>query len=57
MDDVVGFGFRPTEEELVDYYLRHRLLGDDPQVHDVIPDIDLCQVEPWDVPSNNNLNV
>ncbi|XP_027908225.1 NAC domain-containing protein 83-like [Vigna unguiculata] len=50
MDDVVGFGFRPTEEELVDYYLRHRLLGDDPQVHDVIPDIDLCQVEPWDVP-------
>ncbi|XP_052723958.1 NAC domain-containing protein 62 [Vigna angularis] len=47
--DVIGFGFRPTEEELVDYYLRHRLLGDDPQVH-VIPDIDLCEVEPWDVP-------
>ncbi|KOM38233.1 hypothetical protein LR48_Vigan03g161500 [Vigna angularis] len=47
--DVKGFGFRPTEEELVDYYLRHRLLGDDPQVH-VIPDIDLCEVEPWDVP-------
>nr|XP_017441890.1 NAC domain-containing protein 96 [Vigna angularis]KOM56972.1 hypothetical protein LR48_Vigan11g000400 [Vigna angularis] len=47
--DVIGFGFRPTEEELVDYYLRHRLLGDDPQVH-VIPDINLCEVEPWDVP-------
>ncbi|KAK7381936.1 hypothetical protein VNO80_00513 [Phaseolus coccineus] len=47
--EIVGFGFRPTEEELVDYYLKHRLLGDDPHVH-VIPDIDLCEVEPWDVP-------
>ncbi|WVZ16322.1 hypothetical protein V8G54_009304 [Vigna mungo] len=48
--DVIGFAFRPTEEELVDHYLRHRLLGDDPQVH-VIPDIDLCEVEPWHVPT------
>lgn len=49
--EIIGFGFRPTEEELVDYYLKHRLLGDDPRVH-VIPDIDLCEVEPWEVPSN-----
>ncbi|CAJ1950587.1 unnamed protein product [Sphenostylis stenocarpa] len=47
--EIIGFGFRPTEEELVDYYLKHRLIGDDPRVH-LIPDIDLCEVEPWDVP-------
>ena len=49
--DIIGYGFRPSEEELVDYYLKHRLLADDPRVH-VIPDINLCKVEPWKVPSN-----
>ncbi|KAG5008993.1 hypothetical protein JHK87_017508 [Glycine soja] len=48
-DDIVGLGFRPTEEELVDFYLKHMLLGNDPRAH-VIPVIDLCDVEPWDVP-------
>ncbi|TKY64169.1 NTM 9 [Spatholobus suberectus] len=45
----VGFGFRPTDEELVDYYLRKKLLDDNPRVH-VMPVIDLCDVEPWEVP-------
>jgi len=45
-------GFRPTDEELVDFYLKHRLLGDDPRVR-VMTDIDLCDVEPWEVPGNN----
>ncbi|KAL2336310.1 hypothetical protein Fmac_010756 [Flemingia macrophylla] len=45
----VGIGFRPTDEELVDFYLKHKLLcSDDPRVH-VIPVIDLCHVEPWQV--------
>ncbi|KAG4940071.1 hypothetical protein JHK87_043942 [Glycine soja] len=48
-DDIVGLGFRPTEQELVNFYLKHKLLGDDPRVH-VIPVIDLCDVEPWNVP-------
>jgi len=52
-DDIVGLGFRPTEEELVDFYLKHMLLGNDPRAH-VIPVIDLCDVEPWDVPGNLN---
>ncbi|KAK7389723.1 hypothetical protein VNO78_25001 [Psophocarpus tetragonolobus] len=51
--DIVGVGFRPTEEELVDFYLKHMLLADDPRVN-IIPVIDLCDVEPWDVPSNPN---
>ncbi|KAL2336317.1 hypothetical protein Fmac_010763 [Flemingia macrophylla] len=47
---LVGIGFRPTDEELVNFYLKHKLLCiDDPRVH-VIPVIDLCQVEPWQVP-------
>ncbi|KAL2336314.1 hypothetical protein Fmac_010760 [Flemingia macrophylla] len=46
---LVGLGFRPTDEELVNYYLKHKLLNDDPSVH-VIPEVDLCQVEPWQVP-------
>lgn len=49
----VGFRFRPTDEELVDYYLKHKLLADDFPVH-IIPEIDLCKVEPWDVPGNAN---
>ncbi|QCE02467.1 hypothetical protein DEO72_LG8g479 [Vigna unguiculata] len=48
----VGFRFRPTDEELVNYYLKHKLLGDDFSVQ-VIPEIDLCRVEPWDVPAKS----
>ncbi|KAK7381935.1 hypothetical protein VNO80_00508 [Phaseolus coccineus] len=46
---IVGVGFRPTEQELVDFYLRHKLLADDSRAH-LIPVIDLCDVEPSDVP-------
>ncbi|KAL2625290.1 hypothetical protein AAZX31_07G046500 [Glycine max] len=48
----VGFRFRPTDEELVNYYLKHKLLADDFPVH-IIPEIDLCKVEPWDVPERS----
>jgi len=51
MGKIVGVGFRPTEQELVDFYLKHKLLADDSRV-DVIPVIDLCHVEPSDVPGN-----
>ncbi|CAJ1950585.1 unnamed protein product [Sphenostylis stenocarpa] len=47
---IVGVGFRPKDEELVDFYLKHKLLGDDPSVL-VMPDIELCDVEPWEVPA------
>ncbi|XP_027334669.1 NAC domain-containing protein 89-like [Abrus precatorius] len=48
----VGFRFRPTDEELVEFYLKHKLLHDDFPVH-IIPEIDLCKVEPWDVPAKS----
>ncbi|XP_052723955.1 NAC domain-containing protein 62-like isoform X2 [Vigna angularis] len=47
--EIVGMGFRPTDEELVDFYLKHKLLDDDPLVH-VLTDIDLSDVEPWEIP-------
>lgn len=56
MGKIVGVGFRPTEQELVDFYLKHKLLADDSRV-DVIPVIDLCQVEPSDVPGNLKIEV
>ncbi|KAM2647826.1 hypothetical protein TB1_001029 [Malus domestica] len=46
----VGFRFRPTEEELVHYYLQMKLEGMDYIVSDVISEIDICNHEPRDLP-------
>ncbi|KAJ1408344.1 NAC domain [Sesbania bispinosa] len=46
----VGFRFRPTDEELVEHYLKHKLQGDDFPVH-IIPELDLCKYEPWEIPA------
>ncbi|KAM1151541.1 hypothetical protein PS2_034058 [Malus domestica] len=43
-----GFRFHPTEEELVGYYLKRKI--NSPQIDlDVIVDIDLYKIEPWDI--------
>ena len=47
----VGFRFHPTKEELVNHYLRKKILGHD-DFNDVIPEIDICSCEPWDLPGN-----
>ncbi|KAL7107314.1 hypothetical protein ACP275_06G046800 [Erythranthe tilingii] len=43
-----GFRFHPTDEELVDYYLR-RKINSRPIDLDVIKDVDLYKIEPWDL--------
>ncbi|KAK8967426.1 NAC domain-containing protein 7 [Platanthera guangdongensis] len=43
-----GFRFHPTEEELVGYYLRRKITFQRFDI-EVISDIDLYKIEPWDL--------
>ncbi|KAK9060964.1 hypothetical protein SSX86_018144 [Deinandra increscens subsp. villosa] len=43
-----GFRFHPTDEELVDYYLRKKINSREIEL-DVIKDVDLYKIEPWDL--------
>jgi hypothetical protein len=43
-----GFRFHPTNEELVDYYLRKKVALNKIDL-DVIKDVDLYKIEPWDL--------
>ncbi|KAJ0972191.1 hypothetical protein J5N97_020150 [Dioscorea zingiberensis] len=50
-DDLLmpGFRFHPTDEELIDYYLRRKLEGKHFNV-DFIPFLDLYSYDPWELP-------
>ncbi|OIT30361.1 PREDICTED: NAC domain-containing protein 43-like [Nicotiana attenuata] len=43
-----GFRFHPTEEELLHYYLRKKIASDKIDL-DVIGEVDLNKLEPWDI--------
>ncbi|KAJ6940618.1 hypothetical protein NC651_006679 [Populus alba x Populus x berolinensis] len=43
-----GFRFHPTEEELLDYYLRKKVSYEKIDL-EVIRDVDLNKLEPWDI--------
>ncbi|KAK4350744.1 hypothetical protein RND71_030057 [Anisodus tanguticus] len=43
-----GFRFHPTDEELVDYYLRKKITSRRIDL-DVIKEVDLYKIEPWDL--------
>ncbi|KAL6641368.1 hypothetical protein ACP70R_019549 [Stipagrostis hirtigluma subsp. patula] len=43
-----GFRFHPTDEELVGYYLRKKVASEKIDL-DVIRDVDLYRIEPWDL--------
>ncbi|KAG0490245.1 hypothetical protein HPP92_007108 [Vanilla planifolia] len=43
-----GFRFHPTDEELVGYYLKRKVASQKIDL-DVIRDIDLYRIEPWDL--------
>ncbi|XP_055830288.1 NAC domain-containing protein 53-like isoform X2 [Solanum dulcamara] len=49
-----GFRFHPTDEELVRYYLRRKIYGRAFK-SDLISEIDIYKVEPWDLPGMSRL--
>ena len=46
----LGFRFHPTDEELVRHYLKGKITGQINSEVEVIPEIDVCKCEPWDLP-------
>ncbi|KAJ4778438.1 NAC domain-containing protein 78 [Rhynchospora pubera] len=49
-----GFRFHPTDEELVIYYLKRKILNR-PLRLDAIAEIDLYKFEPWDLPAKSRI--
>ncbi|GMI92271.1 hypothetical protein HRI_002896400 [Hibiscus trionum] len=47
-----GFRFSPTDVELISYYLKKKLDGYEKCV-EVIPEIEICRYEPWDLPDKS----
>ncbi|XP_021802844.1 NAC domain-containing protein 83-like [Prunus avium] len=44
-----GFRFSPTDEELLSYYLKKKIAGEDSEFS-FIPEINVCELEPRDLP-------
>ncbi|CAH2072098.1 unnamed protein product [Thlaspi arvense] len=49
--DLVGYRFYPTGEELINYYLKNKILGKSWLVDDTISEINICSYEPICLPS------
>ncbi|TVU42896.1 hypothetical protein EJB05_09342 [Eragrostis curvula] len=49
----LGFRFHPTDEELVRHYLKGKITGQINSEVEVIPEIDVCKCEPWDLPDKS----
>lgn len=45
-----GFGFHPTDVELISHYLKLKILGHN--FDELIPEVDIYKHEPWDLPGN-----
>lgn len=55
VDDVMpGFRFHPTDEELVDFYLKRKIQQKSLPI-ELIKQVDIYKYDPWDLPSMNSL--
>ncbi|XP_010934905.1 uncharacterized protein [Elaeis guineensis] len=49
----IGFRFHPTDEELVNVYLKRKISGRIRNDMEIIPEIDILKCEPWDLPDKS----
>ncbi|KAG6748293.1 hypothetical protein POTOM_048210 [Populus tomentosa] len=48
----VGYGFHPTDEELVNHYLRFKMHGGYEEEVSIIAEANVCAYEPWVLPGS-----
>ncbi|PUZ57391.1 hypothetical protein GQ55_5G426800 [Panicum hallii var. hallii] len=51
-----GFGFYPSDTELIGHYLKRKILGQKIE-HNLIPEVDIYKHEPWDLPAKCNFPI
>ncbi|CAK7348601.1 unnamed protein product [Dovyalis caffra] len=51
----VGYRFHPTNEELIDSYLKPKVLGDEVEDLLILAEVDVCKHEPWDLPDISSI--
>lgn len=47
---LLGYRFKPTDEEIISYYLERKMAGLH-FPHNVVNQVDICNFEPWELPS------
>ncbi|MCO5568490.1 hypothetical protein L7F22_022189 [Adiantum nelumboides] len=54
LPNLPGFRFHPTEQELVGFYLIHKIAGALPPTFDLIPEVELYLHHPWELVEDND---
>ncbi|KAL0684021.1 hypothetical protein Bca4012_050869 [Brassica carinata] len=49
-NNLVGYRFSPTGEELINHYLKNKILGKSWLVDHAISEVNICRYEPWFLP-------
>ncbi|KAG2312424.1 hypothetical protein Bca52824_023981 [Brassica carinata] len=54
-NNLVGYRFSPTGEELINHYLKNKILGNSRLVDHAISEVNICRYQPWFLPSLSKL--